>query len=324
MPPLPDTDPALLVPVHGTVRAMACDITVHGLSGDVRSARAAIDRALSVFSAVDATCTRFDPSSPLMQMNARPDRWHQVPPLLSLAVEEAYRAYEWSRGRFDPRVLRDLVELGYDRTLPFDTGGVGTTGRRRRRTAPGPWRPRFRGGVHPEVHLGGEPIDLGGIGKGLSVRWAAEALDRRLDAYLVDAGGDCACRGVGPEGDGWRIGVENPLAAAGPPLAVIEVRDRSVATSSTRLRRWRSGREAVHHLLDPSTGRPGGHGLVAVTVIDDDPARAEVASKSLLLVGSAGVADEARRRNLAAFWVDATGRAGETPRFTPSVIWRAT
>jgi len=302
---------------------MACDITVHALTGDGRSAAAAVDRALSVFPAVDAACTRFDPDSPLMRVNARPDRWHRVPPLLFRAVEEAHRAYERTHGRFDPRVLRALVDLGYDRSLPFAGGDVSTPGSRRRRPSPGPWRPRFRGGDRPELHLGGEPIDLGGIGKGLAVRWAAEALDGHLDAYLVDAGGDCACRGAGPDGHGWRIGVEDPRPEPGPPLAVIEVRDRAVATSSIRLRRWRSGGTAAHHLLDPATGRPGGAGLLAVTVIADDPAEAEVTSKALFLAGRAGVAGEARRRNAAALWVDTDGRSDETSRFSTAVIWRA-
>jgi thiamine biosynthesis lipoprotein len=302
---------------------MACDISVHGSARAAGPARAAVDRALAVFTHVDATCTRFDPASPLMRMNARPDRWHRVPPLLFRAVEEAHRAYLRTHGRFDPRVLRDLVDLGYDRSLPFAQGGVVTAGSRRRRPATGPWRPRFRGGSRPELHLGGEPVDLGGIGKGLAVRWAAECLDGHLDAYLIDAGGDCACRGAGPDGDGWRIGVEDPLGRSDRPLAVIEIRDRAVATSSTRLRHWRAGDEAAHHLLDPATGRPGGEGLVAVTVIADDPAEAEVACKALFLAGSAGVADGAQRRNVAALWVDATGRTVETRRFTPSVIWRA-
>ncbi len=326
MPPLPGPDTAagaLTEPVRASVRAMACEVTVHGLVRDGRTAGGAVDRALAVFRAVDAACTRFDPGSPLMRVNARPDRWHPVPLLLLRAVEEAHRAYERTHGRFDPRVLRDLVDLGYDRSLPFASGQVVTRGTSHRRPAPGPWRPRFRGGRRPEIHLGGVPIDLGGIGKGLAVRWATEILDGSLDAYLVDAGGDCACRGTGPDGDGWRLGVEDPHAGSGPPLAVLEVRDAAVATSSTRLRRWRSGDRSAHHLLDPSTGRPGGAGLAAVTVIADDPADAEVASKALFLAGTAGVAGEARRRNTAAFWVDTAGRTGETPRFTRSVVWRA-
>ena len=302
---------------------MACDITVHALTGDGRSAAAAVDRALSVFPAVDAACTRFDPDSPLMRVNARPDRWHRVPPLLFRAVEEAHRAYERTHGRFDPRVLRSLVDLGYDRSLPFAGGGVVTAGSGRRRPAPTPWRPRFRGGDRPEVHLGGQPIDLGGIGKGLAVRWAADTLHGHLDAYLIDAGGDCASRGAGPGGDGWRIGVEDPRDGDGPPLAVVEVHDVAVATSSTRLRRWRSGGAPAHHLIDPSTGRPGGEGLLAVTVIADDPAEAEVTSKALFLAGRRGITARARRRRVAALWVDVDGRCGETPDFSPSVVWRA-
>ena len=44
---------------------------------------------------------------------------------------------------------------------------------------------------------------------------------------------------------------------------------------------------AVHHLVDPRTGEPGGDGLLAVTVAGPDPAWAEVWSKTLFLEGAA-------------------------------------
>ena len=89
--------------VLGTARAMATDVTVHGIGAHGNVARAAARDALLRFHDVDTTCTRFDPHSPLMRVNARPDRWHEVPPTLFLAVQEAYRAHQKTKGRFDPR-----------------------------------------------------------------------------------------------------------------------------------------------------------------------------------------------------------------------------
>ncbi len=305
----------------GVVRAMACDITVRGVSSaDDSRIRSSIDSALSVFRAVDAACTRFDPASPLMRANARSDQCHQVPELLYRAIEEAHRAYLRTHGQFDPRVLGDLVRLGYDRSLPFADGGVVTPRSPDRRQQLGRWCPRFRGGPTAEVNLGGVPIDLGGIGKGLAVRWATERLAGHVHAYQIDAGGDCACGGPGPDGDGWRVGVEDPCGGT-LPLAVLELRDVACATSSIRLRQWTSGQQQVHHLIDPHSGRPGGRGLLAVTVVADDPAEAEVFSKTLFLQGPRGIGAEARRRNAAALWIDVDGVKGESPRLTPHVVW---
>ncbi|HEX7459594.1 MAG TPA: FAD:protein FMN transferase [Acidimicrobiales bacterium] len=302
---------------------MASDITVHGrVDDDDRQTTPALERALRVFSTVDTTCTRFVPTSPLMVMNARPDRWHRVPETLFRAVVEAHLSYQRTHGRFDPRVLQDLLRLGYDGNLAF--GGVETVTPFRSgvRRPLGPWRPRFRGGPHPELHLGGIPIELGGIGKGLAVRWASELLKTERDSFLIEAGGDCAAVGVGPDGGGWRVGVEHP-GSASDPLAVVELVDAACATSSTRIRHWRSGDADVHHLIDPRSGASGGQGLLSVTVVADDPADAEVTSKTLFLEGRKDIAAEARRRNIAALWVDTEGRVAESPRLAPHVIWRA-
>jgi len=199
------------VGVLGSVRAMACDVTVHGrLAPEGAGAHPVVGQALEVFRTVHETCTRFDPTSPLMQVNARPDQWSQVPAVLFDAVKAAYLAYEASGGAFDPRVIEDLVRLGYDRSLPFADGIETPPAGDPPRNARPPWRPGFRSGPRPELHLGGDPVDLGGIGKGLAVRWAADILRDGLDDFLVDAGGDCDCGGTGPEVDGWRVGVEDP------------------------------------------------------------------------------------------------------------------
>jgi len=308
--------------IVSTVRAMASTISIvtrrqPGSNGH----GTAVAAATRVFRTVEATCSRFDPGSDLMRMNAAPTHWHAVPDLLYEAVLEAHRAYERTRGRFDPRVYRDLVRLGYDRSLPFAGGMVETPGTAGRRVPLGPWRPQFRGGRCPEVHLGGTAIDLGGIGKGLSVRWAAQRLGRAHRDFLIDAGGDCLCRGEGPDGPGWRVGVEDPHG--GPdPLAVLELRDRACATSSVRVRRWRTAGRAVHHLVDPRTGSPGGRGLTAVTVVGDDPAGAEVMSKVLFLYGRDRIGTEARRRHIAALWVTTDGGTSESPRMGRYVLWR--
>ncbi len=324
--------------VVGRVQAMASAIAVQALgrpsapadrrTGQARDDRAgesavaeAVDRALGVFETVAATCTRFDPASPLMVANADPDRWHSLPPTCASAIAEAHAAYLRSEGRFDPRVLEDLVGLGYTASLSFAGGGAAApAGRARRRVVPPPWQPRFRG--RDEVHLGGRPLDLGGIGKGLAVRWAAETLRSVSDDHLVEAGGDCTCSGHAPDGGPWRVGVEDP-AGGSAPLAVLGLADASCATSSVRLRRWTAGDRVVHHLIDPRTGLPGGPGMAAVTVVAGDPAEAEVWSKVLFLSGRQSVAGEAARRGIAALWVTTDGAVACSEPMARYLVWQA-
>jgi len=77
----------------------------------------------------------------------------------------------------------------------------------------------------------------------------------------------------------------------------------------------------VHHLIDPLSGQPGGQGLAAVTVVDSDPAAAEVASKTLFLSGRRGVRTTAEHLALAALWVDDNGVMSMSDALAPVLVW---
>ena len=315
-------------PVVRSFRAMASPVTLT-VVGPGSAAVACLDRAERVIREVERTCSRFDPTSALSRANDAPDRWHVVPASCATALAEAARAHDETHGLFDPRILDVLVGWGYDRSLPFLAGGVETDP-----AGIGPlissgavepmpaWRPQIveHDGTW-RVHLGGRPVDLGGIGKGFAVRWAAAELARAGAGYAIDAGGDCAFGGIGPGGGGWHVGVEDPADPDGFIL-VLDVTDTGCATSSTRLRRWHVGGSQVHHLVDPRTRRPGGDGLAAVTVVAADPAWSEVWSKSLFLTGSGGIRARAEQLGLAAAWVQDDSTVGTTTALDSTVIWR--
>ena len=132
-----------------TFRAMNTTMTMQ-LVGPGPGADAALAAAADVFHRVEKACTRFDPDSPLMHANAAADTWCTVPVECYIALAEASRAHTETGGLFDPRVLESLVALGYDRTLPFDTGSVqlgsgGASDVPRAQVQPviGPWLPVF-------------------------------------------------------------------------------------------------------------------------------------------------------------------------------------
>jgi thiamine biosynthesis lipoprotein len=249
------------------------------------------------FEASEQAMSRFRDASEITRLNRHPgsDAPMAVSPRLSCALTTCDRAHRLTEGRFDPRVLADLERLGDHGALIGEAGRVEAN-----RTSPG--RRIVEREPGGRVRLP-KPVDLGGIGKGLALRWAATTVRRRgFEAFLVDAGGDLIASGEPPEGGPWRIGIEDP-AGGEEPLAVVAASGEAFATSSVRRRRWRAGDRMVHHLIDPRTGEPGGPGLLAVTVAGPDPAWAEIWSKSLFLEGRVGIAALARRRGLAAWWV---------------------
>jgi len=315
-----------------TFRSMASDVELR-VVGPRPGALAALERAAAAIRGVATHLTRFEPSSALSRANASPSTWHLVPDELAEAVRAAEEAHRTTGGLFDPRVLGTLLAWGYDRTFEEVVSRGARDGLRRdpdaaRRAGPalvpaGPWAPvvlpAADGGL---LHLGGTAIDLGGIGKGLAVRRAAAELADAGVAVLVDAGGDEWLGGAGPDGDGWLVGVEDPHGGDAPVL-VLAVTDLGCATSSIRRRRWLADGAPVHHLVDPRTGRPGGPGLASVTVLDADPAWAEVWSKTLFLAGATEVEAQAHVRGLAAAWVTERGQVRVSAAMEPHVVWRA-
>jgi thiamine biosynthesis lipoprotein len=297
------------------------------------AARAAADCAWaevrSEFDAVDLALSRFRDDSELTRINrlAGSGQIVRVSWRLRGALAAIDRAARVTGGRFDASVLGTLERIGeHGADLAPGDGDAQVRLDALPAAAPDAQGPADDGRL---VHVPSVPVDLGGIGKGLALRWAR---DRALGALepgsglLLDAGGDLVAGGEAPAG-GWQVGVEDPAApdpAGADPVVVVAVGAGAVATSSVRVRNWVGpDGTAVHHLVDPRTGDPARTGLIAVTVAAPDPAWAEVWSKALFLAGRDGIADDARARGMAAWWVDDSGRLGMTPEARVRTAWAA-
>lgn len=289
-----------------------------------------LDRAASIILETAAACSRFDPSSALVRVNAEPDTWHDVPEVLALAVNAAEAGHRATGGAFDPRVLGTSRSWGYDHNLPV-ADGLKLEGRdlatpehhhHRDEVPTEPWTPLVRHDAAGwRVHIGGRPIDLGGVGKGLAIGWAAGAIAGQGSGWMVDAAGDGVVAGRAPRGGLWRLGVSDP--GGGPdPLLVLEISETAYATSSTRLRRWRSDGTVVHHLVDPVTQRPAGAGLLSVSTLAREPVWAEVWGQALFLAGVDGIRARADSLDVAAVWVETDGTLGMTPAMASRVVWQ--
>jgi len=278
------------------------------------------DIVVASFEASEAAMSRFRDSSELTGLNrlAGSGRWSRPSWRLRRALAGADRANRLSGGRFDPRIVADLDRLGY-RGAPI--APTGWRGRDERATRQPDERVVDRRG-RLEVRLA-RPVDLGGIGKGLALRWAtAELVRAGLTDFLLEAGGDLVAYGLDPALAPWLVGIEDPTGTS-EHVAVIGGGDGAVATSSLAVHRWTLGGRVVHHLLDPTTGEPAVGGLLAVTVAAADPAWAEVWSKVLFLSGRATIGDEARARGLAAWWIADDGSVSMTPAARSRTVWLA-
>jgi thiamine biosynthesis lipoprotein len=259
--------------------AMGTTVTVIAPEG---AAGVAAARTADLFETWEACLSRFRPDSELARLNASGGRETAVGPLLLDVVETALRAARATDGLFDPTLLRPLVAAGYDRTFedvpadgPDDAADPGFTGG---------WHQvgvdRHRGTMTLPVGAG---IDVGGIAKGMAVDAAvADLAASGISPVAVDAGGDLAVRGLPPGLRTWPIRVELPEGRH----RVVAIASGALATSSVGRRRWTRGGQERNHLIDPRTAMPVASDGWSATVAADTCARAEVAAKVALLLGS--------------------------------------
>lgn len=132
----------------------------------------------------------------------------------------------------------------------------------------------------------GAELDLGATAKALAAdRAAASAHAATGSAVLVSLGGDVAVAGPAPAG-GWPLRIADdqaaPLDGPGP---VVSIAGGGLATSGTRVRRWRAGDAELHHLLDPRTGRPAVTPWRTVSVAAASCVEANTASTAAVVLG---------------------------------------
>lgn len=261
-----------------------------------RAAEATWAAVRAEMAAVDAALSRHRADSQLTLLNRASPDCIPVAARLRHALALAWRAYRSSLGRFDPRILAAVEAAG-------DRAGVPLPPSPARLSSDERWLRVDRRGMGVLA-----PVDLGGIGKGLALRWSAERI-RRLGVrdFLVEAGGDIVASGAAPGGGGWRVSLAAPHGRR--PLAVLELPVAAVALATSAQTRRR-------HIIDPATLRPVDGPVRQATVAGMDPAWAEVRSKLALL----GRAPDALER---AWWYGADGRLRATASARAWTAWEA-
>ncbi len=255
---------------------------------------ACVTRAVqAVLDAVVAQMSTWHSGSDICRYNAAPpDSWLTLPAAFATVLERAYDVAERSAGAFDP-TIGPLVELwGFGSAasghrVPGD-GEIAEA-----RTRVGWQRATFDAERGRILQPGGVGLDLSSIAKGFGVDEMARCLQALgLDSYLCEIGGELRGCGCKPDGSPWWVRLEVPPGLVPAQHdSVIALCGKAVATSGNYVRAFDQGGRSYGHTIDPRTGRPVNHALLAVAVVADDCMTADALATAILVLGpDAGLA----------------------------------
>lgn len=155
-------------------------------------------------------------------------------------------------------------------------------------------------------------LELGAIAKGyIADRVAGLLLDRGVKSAVIDLGGNVVTLGRKPDGEAWKIGVQQPFGKERSELiGVIKAEGGlSLVTSGIYERNFEQNGVLYHHILDTRTGFPAETDVIGVTVVSHSSARGDALSTVCLLLGmdEGSRLLEAADDVLGAVWVDSAG-----------------
>lgn len=125
-------------------------------------------------------------------------------------------------------------------------------------------------------------LDVGSIGKGYAVQKVADyARAQGMENLLISAGGNVCAVGTKEEGEGWRVGIQNPdLDSEEGYVQKVVLKDMSIVTSGNYQRYYEVEGKQYCHIIDRDTLMPAEH-MASVSVIMEDSGEADAMSTAL-------------------------------------------
>jgi thiamine biosynthesis lipoprotein len=132
----------------------------------------------------------------------------------------------------------------------------------------------------------GMALDVGGIAKGYAADEVASMLkDMGVEHALLDFGGNILTVGKKPNGDEWKIGIQNPGQTRGKYLGIVTTGPKTIVTSGNYERYFEKDGVRYHHILDTENGYPSRTGLASVTIVTDRSMAADALATAAYAMG---------------------------------------
>ena len=126
-------------------------------------------------------------------------------------------------------------------------------------------------------------LDVGAIAKGYAVEETAKWMENEgIGGYILNVGGNVRIVGTRPDGEKWKVGIENPDTENEdePYIAYLGLDSVALVTSGSYQRYYTVDGKRYHHIIDPETLMPG-ENFNSVSVLCESSAKADALSTAL-------------------------------------------
>lgn len=239
----------------------------------------------SIFRAIDASMSLWDPQSIICRVN-RGDTSVRVDEHFRRVFEASKKLYEETSGAFDPTVL-PLVNFwgfGGDKySFPDQVSQKSIDSLKQ-------WQGFDQvelEGDRVRMKKPGIKLDFNGIAQGYTSDVLGEYLHARgIHDFMIEVGGEILVSGNGETGDGWNIGIDEPVAPDEPRelRAILKIRE-ALATSGSYRKFYEKDGKKYSHTIDPRTGYPVTHTLLSVSVVAPSAMLADGYATAFMVLG---------------------------------------
>jgi FAD:protein FMN transferase len=234
-----------------------------------------MDAAFALADRCESLWSRFLEQSDVTRLNWAEGKPTDVDPLTVRLIRAMLEGFAATDGDYDPTLLPDVVSAGYAASQVDPSKVTRLPG-----SARAPGNPRGIVLEDSTVWLPrGTTIDPGGIGKGLVADLVCEfAMSQGAFGVMAEIGGDIVVAGQAPDGDAWRLGIEDPFDTD-QHVMIMRLARGSLVTSSQRKKRFSTPDGESHHLVNPRTSASAVTNIQTVSVIAATGAKAETLTK---------------------------------------------
>ncbi len=204
---------------------------------------------------------------------------------------KAKEIYELSGGYFDPTVMPLVNYWGFGYTPKKPVEKIDSSRVDSLMAFVGMQKVLLRKRADADFLLKEKPgvqLDFSALAKGYAVDEIGRLLKKKgIKNYLVEIGGELRAKGKNAKEKWWTVGINVPKETAdvSDVQSVLELKNKSVATSGNYRNFYEVNGVKYSHTINPKTGFPERSNLLSVTVVADDCMTADALATTFMVMG---------------------------------------